>query len=90
MDKKVSFNEISNIIGMKSHAMNQYLNQDDIDPFKRERLQEQLSWLRHQMNQCAQDADPFALVDRFHWVVDNFNLYLNLPDEEKFEYFQAD
>ena len=90
MDKKIKYNAIADVIGMKSHEMNQYLSHDHIEPATREKLQEQLSWLRHQVNQHSQDFDSFSLVDRFHWVVDNFNFSLDLPEEEKFEYFQAD
>lgn len=84
---KNKYNEIAHIVSVRSREMHECLNGDHIHSSTREKLQEQIAWLKHQVNHYAETLDDFALLDRFHWVVDNFNLYLDLPDEEKFDHY---
>ncbi|MCF7806768.1 MAG: hypothetical protein K9M13_03865 [Simkaniaceae bacterium] len=84
---RYSSNEVLKLISGKSKEMNAFLNTESVSPALRERLQDQLVWLKSQVEKQEIDYDPFDIADRFNWVVENFNTSLNLPEEERFNYF---
>ena len=71
-------------IQKRSKELNSFINQDEINPATRERLQEQLVWLRYQIKHHEVEFDEQDIKDRFNWVINNFNENLNLEEEERF------
>ena len=67
--------------------MNSYLYNQVEDARIRENLLEQLSWLNHQFHFYSDNNEIDLLIDKFNWVVDNFNESLSLKEEEKFPFF---
>lgn len=54
----------------------------------RERLQDQLKWLHHQISYHKDRGNLPLLEENFNWVASNFNHDLKLSHAEKIEYLQ--
>jgi len=78
--------EVISNINKERKDMNTFLYESVDKASTREKLLEQLSWLDKQMDYYAQQEDLHPLVDKFNWVVSNFNNDLHLKSEEKFNY----
>ncbi|MCI5051795.1 MAG: hypothetical protein MRY21_01500 [Simkaniaceae bacterium] len=78
-------------IDKERNDMHSYLYQSDVAPSVKEKLQDQLKWFNHQVNHYKEAPDLEVFLDKFNWMVKNFNEELNLDHQERFPLqFQSD
>ena len=80
MDKESIFSKIEK----EKREMSSFLHANNPSPSTREKLQEQLRWFAHQEEYYKDQDDLEIFVDKFNWLVKNFNDDLGLDPEEKF------
>jgi len=64
--------------------MAEYLESHPLDDRARDKLHDQLTWLKFQIDYCLDGGEIDLLIDDYNWVADNFN---SEYDEEEFPFF---
>ncbi|MDN3504797.1 MAG: hypothetical protein P0S95_04400 [Rhabdochlamydiaceae bacterium] len=86
--KHYSSFEVIQILDKNINEMNRFINSDRFEAIVRETIQTQIIWFKHQISCFEFSANSTEVIDRYNWVVSNINQKLNLPKEERFDYFK--
>ena len=71
------------------YRMGLYLRDHAADGKVKERLKDQLTWLKYQVVYYHKSHDIKLLESNFNWVISNFNRDLRLKSSDLFEYMKT-
>ncbi len=87
MEEKTNRDEIAIELDELCSSMNEYLNRHIGECIIKDKLRDQLNWLKYQIKYYLNTGDMEILKENFNWVVCNFNHDLQLSNKHAFGYF---
>ena len=80
--------DILHFVDTKCLEMGSYLSNKVGDGSLKDKLHDQLIWLKYQLDYSKKYGNTDLLQENYDWVVSNFNHDLQLQTEEMFNYLE--